>query len=176
MGASRVPAAAPTRRVSRAQAVPRRTPARGQEKRDAARKGASDRLAFLRGLREIDAVSVLSRFRVPIAVVAVTLFVLVSVYPPAQDLYRAWRDQGVQQETLDGLNASIEEYRGDIDRLQTREGIEDEARKRGYVGEGEVGVVLEGSPEETEGDAGDNGQELPWYVTLGDVVFQYEVK
>ena len=120
--------------------------------------------------------SVLSRFRVPIVVVTVTLFVLVSVYPPAQDLYRAWRDQGVQQETLDGLNASIEEYRGDIDRLQTREGIEDEARKRGYVGEGEVGVVLEGSPEETEGDAGDNGQELPWYVTLGDVVFQYEVK
>ena len=120
--------------------------------------------------------SVLSRFRVPIVVVAVTLFVLVSVYPPAQDLYRAWREQGVQQETLDGLNASIEEYRGDIDRLQTREGIEDEARKRGYVGEGEVGVVLEGSPEKTEGNAGDDGQELPWYVTLGDVVFQYEVK
>lgn len=176
MGASRASAAAPRRRVSRAQAAPRRASAQGRERRGAARKGVSDRLAFLRGIQEFDAASLLSRFRMPIIVVAVTLFVLVSIYPPAQDLYRAWRDQGAQQETLDGLNASIEEYQGDIDRLQTREGIEDEARKRGYVSEGEVGVVLEGSPEKTEGDAGEDVQALPWYVALGDVVFQYEGK
>lgn len=176
MGASRASAAAPRRRVSRAQAAPRRTPARGQEKKGAARKGASDRLAFLRGIQEIDAAGLLSRFRVPIAVAAVTLFVLVSIYPPAQGLYRAWRDQGVQQETLDGLNASIEEYQGDISRLQTREGIEDEARRRGFVDEGEVGVVLEGAPEESDDAPANEGEALPWYVALGDVVFQYEVK
>ena len=117
-----------------------------------------------------------SKLRVPIIVAVVILVVLVTLYSPAKDLYCAMREQSANQLVLDDLNASIDEYQGDIDRLQTEEGIEDEARKRGYVGEGEVGVVLEGSPEKTEGDAGDDGQELPWYVTLGDVVFQYEVK
>lgn len=176
MGASRVPAATSARRASRSQAASKRVSAQGRERRGAARKGASGRLAFLRDIQELDAASLLSRFRVPVIVVAVTLFALVSIYPPAQDLYRAWRDQGARQETLDGLNASIEEYQGDIDRLQTREGIEDEARKRGYVSEGEVGVVLEGLPEETEDAAGEDVQALPWYVALGDVVFQYEGK
>lgn len=174
MGASRVPAAVSARRAARAQAAPRRASAQGRERRGAARKGASDRLAFLRGIQELDAASLLSRFRMPIIVVAVTLFALVSIYPPAQDLYRAWRDQGAQQETLDGLNASIEEYQGDIGRLQTREGIEDEARKRGYVSEGEVGVVLEGSPEETDDAPANEGEALPWYVVIGDLVFQYK--
>ena len=174
-GARRSSAGEPARRAPRAQGTPRRGRTQGAEKRGVAHRGASDRLAFLRGIQEIDAPTLLSRFRVPIVVAAVVLFVIISIYPPAQSLYRAWRDQGVRQETLDGLNASIEEYQGDIERLQSREGIEDEARKRGYVGEGEVGVTLEGVPEQTDDAAGDDDRELPWYVSLGDVVFQYEV-
>ena len=99
------------------------------------------------------------------------LIVLVTLYGPAQGLYAAWREQMLNQATLDGLTASIDEYQHDIDQLQTREGIEDEARKRGYVTEGESGVTAVGLPEE-EGDEQPE-QSLPWYLSLGDFVFQY---
>lgn len=179
MGARPASAGAPGRRVSRAQGAARRAPGRRAEKDAPARGDAGRRPSgpsLLRGVREVDASGLLSRLRAPIVIAAVVLFVLVSVYPPAQGLYRAWRDQGVKQETLDGLNASIEEYQGDISRLQTREGIEDEARRRGFVDEGEVGVVLEGAPEESDDAPANEGEALPWYVALGDVVFQYEGK
>ena len=103
--------------------------------------------------------------------VGVALVVLVALYGPARDLYCAWRLQDGKQETLDGLNQSIDEYQQDIDRLQTREGIEDEARKRGYVEDGEVGVTAVGLPEDEQ--TNDEDQELPWYLALGDFVFQY---
>ena len=116
-------------------------------------------------------VSDASKARVPVLVAVVVLVVLVSLYGPAQGLYSAWREQALNQETLDGLNASIEEYQHDIDQLQTREGIEDEARKRGYVTEGESGVTAVGLPE--EGQEEEVEQALPWYLALGDFVFQY---
>ena len=121
--------------------------------------------------RASDALDSLGNAAVPLAVVAVTLVVLVALYGPARGLYCAWRDQGIKQETLDGLNESIDEYQGDIDRLQTREGIEDEARKRGYVNEGESGVKAVGLPEDD--DAAPESEELPWYLSLGDFVFRY---
>ena len=65
-----------------------------------------------------------------------------------------------------------DEYQQDIDRLQTREGIEDEARKRGYVSEGETGVIAEGLPEDQEAE--EAPAELPWYLAVGDFVFQYK--
>lgn len=182
MGVRPAPAAAPNGRASRArssrsQGAARRTSSRGAERGVPGRAKAAGRPSVLDGLGSVDASSLLSRFRVPIVVVAVALFVLVSLYPPVQELYCAWRDQGVQQQTLEGLNASIEEYQGDISRLQTREGIEDEARRRGFVDEGEVGVVLEGDEPEEKSDATEvQDQALPWYVTLGDVIFQYEGK
>lgn len=112
------------------------------------------------------------RLRVPLVVAAVVLVVLVTLYGPAQGLYQAWRDQGINQQTLDELNASIDEYQSDIDRLQTREGIEDEARRRGYVEQGESGVTAVGLPDES--DQGSEEQSLPWYLALGDFVFQYQ--
>lgn len=107
-----------------------------------------------------------------LACVGIVLVVLVALYGPARDLYCAWRLQDGKQETLDGLNQSIDEYQQDIDRLQTREGIEDEARKRGYVSEGETGVIAEGLPEDQEAE--EAPVELPWYLAVGDFVFQYK--
>lgn len=112
------------------------------------------------------------RARVPLIALAIVAVVLVTLYGPAKDLYCAWREQGASQQTLDELNASIDEYQSDIDRLQTREGIEDEARKRGYVEEGESGVTATGLPEEGGEDVAE--ESLPWYLSLGDVVFQYQ--
>lgn len=117
-------------------------------------------------------VSDASRLRVPLIVAGVVLLVVVALYAPVQGLYCAWRDQGVRQATLDELNADIEEYQGDIDRLQSREGIEDEARRRGYVSTGETDVIVEGLPEAQDGE-GEVAPERPWYVVVGDFIFQY---
>lgn len=112
-----------------------------------------------------------SKLRVPIIVAVVILVVLVTLYSPAKDLYCAMREQSANQLVLDDLNASIDEYQGDIDRLQTEEGIEDEARRRGYVTEGESGVTAVGLPEDDDEEVVE--EELPWYLSLGDFVFQY---
>ncbi len=115
-------------------------------------------------------------FRVLVVAVVVLLALIVTMYGPAQTYYKAWRSGLELQSQLDELNASNEQYKSDIQSLQTREGIEDEARKRGYVSEGETKVVVEGTSENDEGtDAGtsDSASELPWYIQLGDTVFHY---
>lgn len=149
-----------------AQSSPRRAVA-AQATRGKAPSRAGSALDRARGLA-----AAAGRLRVPLVVAAVVLVVLVTLYGPAQGLYQAWRDQGINQQTLDELNASIDEYQSDIDRLQTREGIEDEARRRGYVEQGESGVTAVGLPDES--DQGSEEQSLPWYLALGDFVFQYQ--
>lgn len=132
----------------------------GQRARDAAR-GASERLGGL------------GRWRVPLIALAVAAVVALALYEPARGLYSAWRTQGIREAQLEQLNESNEEYRSDIDRLQSREGIEEEARKRGYVTEGETSVIVEGLPEDDSSSA-DDAAENPWYIGLLDTIFRYE--
>lgn len=149
-----------------------RRPARGGvSRRKPARAPKAPSSLSSAGERAAGLLDRIGAMRVPLVITAIALAVFVALYFPAQDLYCAWREQGSKQATLEQLNESIEEYQGDIDRLQTREGIEDEARKRGYVEDGEVGVTAVGLPEDEQTD--DKDQALPWYLSLGDLVFQY---
>lgn len=113
------------------------------------------------------------RFRVALIVLVALLVVGGALYAPAQDLYCAWREQEAHAQQLESLNEDISQYQGDIERLQTREGIEDEARKRGYVAEGETSLVVEGLPED-DGQDEDAAPDKPWYLALGDFIFQYQ--
>lgn len=115
-------------------------------------------------------------FRVIVIAVLALAALVVTMYGPAQTYYKAWRAGLDLQSQLDELNASNEQYKSDIQSLQTREGIEDEARRRGYVSSGETKVVVEGTSENAEGDSGSSSSaasDLPWYVELGDKVFHY---
>lgn len=115
-------------------------------------------------------------FRVIVVAVLALLALVVTMYGPAQTYYKAWRAGLDLQSQLDDLNASNEQYKSDIQSLQTREGIEDEARKRGYVSDGETKVVVEGTSENDESSdaaTSDTAPELPWYIELGDKVFHY---
>ena len=77
------------------------------------------------------------------------------------------------REELAELAKTNEQYQSDIDRLQSREGIEDEARRRGYVAEGESEIVVDGTlPTDADQD-GARDEGIPWYLALGDFVFQY---
>lgn len=100
-----------------------------------------------------------------------------AMYGPVQTYYRAWRAGQDLQAQLDELNASNEQYKDDIQALQTREGIEDEARRRGYVTNGETKVVVDGlndgSDDSSQSSDGDQQAQKPWYIELGDKVFHY---
>ncbi|MDO5107290.1 MAG: septum formation initiator family protein, partial [Coriobacteriaceae bacterium] len=113
------------------------------------------------------------RRRLVIALVVVAA-VLIMLYRPTRDLYIAWRTGYVLQERYDALAEENAELSEEVDRLMTREGIEDEARKRGYVMPGETSVKvegLEGEPAE-EPDEGTES-ELPWFIHVGDFIFFY---
>lgn len=95
------------------------------------------------------------------------------LYGPAATYYCAWRAGLDLQAQYDALAQSNDQIQQQNDALLTRKGIEEEARRRGYVGAGETGVVVEGLPDDSTSSA-DTTPEYPWYVGVGDVIFGYE--
>ncbi|MEQ2637323.1 FtsB family cell division protein [Paratractidigestivibacter faecalis] len=95
------------------------------------------------------------------------------LYGPTATYYRAWRAGLDLQAQYDALAQSNDRIQQQNDALLTREGIEEEARRRGYVGAGETGVVVEGLPDDSASSS-DATPEYPWYVGVGDVIFGYE--
>ena len=104
---------------------------------------------------------------------AVAAKAAVLLYGPAATYYRAWRAGLDLQAQYDALAQSNDQIQQQNDALLTREGIEEEARRRGYVGAGETGVVVEGLPDDSASSS-DATPEYPWYVGVGDVIFGYE--
>jgi cell division protein FtsB len=110
---------------------------------------------------------------------AVILVTVVALYGPACDYYAAWRVSLDLQATYDATIQSNEELTGEVQNLTTTEGIQDEARERGYVSEGETGVVVEGLEEDddsaqTMGSGTSVTADVPWYIHVADVIFGYE--
>lgn len=176
------------RTTARASAkAPRRSAAASRTSRDQARSsraekdgrnaGSARKERASRGprLTRADVADFASRHRLPLAVVLVALVLVAALYGPTCDLYRAWRTTSTREAELSQIEDSNDAYQAEIDRLQTREGIEDEARRRGYVADGETSVVVEGL-EETSDDADATTDDTPWYLRLGDTIFGYEAE
>lgn len=106
------------------------------------------------------------------------LLVVWFLYPPVRSLYVANRQQEVLAMELDTLEERNEELMEDIEGLQTREGIEQEARELGYVSPGEVAVEVEGleEPEEqsVDDDVVPDDSTWPWYVRVADFLFGFD--
>lgn len=116
-----------------------------------------------------------------ITIVAIIAIALVAIAGPARTYYHAWRDSGVLQVEYEVLQKQNAELDHELNRLQTLEGIEDEARSRGYVYPNEEALVVEGIEEEQIADPAEVQQAidayeegLPWYVHWLDTVFGYE--
>ena len=124
----------------------------------------------------LDAAGLLARFRVPIIVAVALLVVVVALYGPSCDLYRQWRLESARSQTLSELTQANEEVQGDIDNLTTEEGIKDEARRRGYVEEGEKSVVVDGLTEgdDSSDEPAEQAPAEPWYLGVTDFIFGYE--
>lgn len=112
---------------------------------------------------------------------AALVIAIFMIYPPARDYYVAWRTQSELQATYDAVSADNSALQSDVDRLQSREGIEDEARKHGYAYEGENTLDVQGlsgddsnqGSNPLDGEVQAEQTDLPWYVRLGDIVFFY---
>jgi len=111
----------------------------------------------------------------------VVLLVAAFLYVPLRNLYLAKRTELVlqsQYQTLTQINEGIE---ADLASLQSEEGLENEARRRGYVEEGEIAINLEGldfedetaTDSEVDSSYGADSFVAPWYVHVLDVLFVY---
>lgn len=116
-----------------------------------------------------------------VVVLAVIALTIAALFNPVRDLYLANRRLDTLQEYYDALLAQNDEIRHELEVLQTREGIENEARARGYVEPGETKVVVEGLPEsEYQGAAAyaitdiELPDNRPWYVRVLDELFGYD--
>lgn len=138
----------------------------------------------------------LSRFHAPsfalpdISVPVIPTWVLLVVgvvialsvmFGPARNYYLAWREAGVLAAKYEVLAAQNEELNHEIDRLQSLEGIEDEARHRGYVYPDEEALVVEGVEDELVADPAlvdaaveEHEQSMPWFVGALDALFGYK--
>ena len=85
------------------------------------------------------------------AVAACVALAFVIVYPAARDYYVTLRATAQQQAEYDALVARHDYVQGEVDRLSTDEGIEDEASKElGWVKEGENAVYVNGLEDSEE--------------------------
>ena len=115
----------------------------------------------------------LKSYKRPLIVLAVILVVVAALYAPARTYYSAWRTNGILQSSKDAIDQSNSAYESDNSRLMSSEGIQDEARKRGYVSEGETGVKVEGL-DESSSSSDSSSDSDPWYITVLDFVFSYQ--
>ena len=95
---------------------------------------------------------------------------------PLRTYYCAVRDQQIYRAELAAVEQHNQELSDAVTTLQTREGIEDAARKRGYVGEGETSVEMQGVDPEKEVSGSKVKTTLPpnpWYIDVLDGLFGY---
>lgn len=114
---------------------------------------------------------------------ATVLVAVAMLYPPARAYYAAVRVNSVLSSQLSDVNASNDSLQSDVSSLMTKEGIEDEARRRGYVSKGDTAVDMSrvsdsgGATSDqasaTSDDTASSAAE-PWYLSALDALFGYD--
>lgn len=148
--------------------------------------GTTTRASSRRTSRERDASAVargLSAPSLPILfLVAISVALGVMIFMgPAREYYASWRDEGILEAQYKVASEQYSDLQHDIERLQTVEGIEDLARKRGYAYPDEEALVVQELEEQEfvgtvslEDAVKEHEANLPWYVGVLDVVFDYQ--
>lgn len=121
----------------------------------------------------------------PAALVAVAavIFLFIMLYPPTCSFYAALRTNQTLSAQLSDVTAERDELQSDVDKLTSEDGIKDEARRRGYVDEGDTAVDMEGIEDSgsatsdttvLEDKQAQEEQETPWYIQALDFIFRYD--
>ena len=111
-------------------------------------------------------------------VLAVVLAVAAALYGPAQRYYVSMRTTQDLQVKYAALKSQNKDLKSDVDTLMSKEGIEDQARKNGYVYPGEKGVEVKGLKEDGKDPSAaiTYKDDRAWYTKVLDVLFGYDRK
>lgn len=151
-------------------------PARDRVSRDAQDTRAQAPRRTMRG-RLQRVIGLLGAHQRALVVVLAIAAALGMVYVPLRDYYDARRTGEDLQARYDALNAANDELAAERDRLMTPEGIQDEARERGYVSEGETSVVVSGLPVGEQADPSARKayeDKRPALTKVLDLLFAYD--
>ena len=102
----------------------------------------------------------------------VVIFLLVGLYPPIRGYYHAVREHDellLNQQKLEDDQKRLE---SEVQGLQTKEGIIDEAHKQGLVSGNEESARVEGLDKKKDENTVQH-PDYPWYIKVGDFVFGF---
>ncbi|NMF26571.1 hypothetical protein HF885_09065 [Olsenella umbonata] len=111
-------------------------------------------------------------------VLAVVVAVVAALYGPAQRYYVSMRTTQDLQVKYAALKSQNKDLKSDVDTLMSKEGIEDQARKNGYVYPGEKGVEVKGLKEDGKDPSAaiTYKDDRAWYTKVLDALFGYDRK
>ena len=107
-----------------------------------------------------------------VAFLGVIIFLLVGLYPPIRGYYHAVREHDELLLNQQKLEEDQKRLESEVQGLQTKEGIIDEAHKQGLVSGGEESARVEGLDKNKDENTVQR-PEYPWYIKVGDFVFGF---
>ena len=102
----------------------------------------------------------------------VVIFLLVGLYPPIRGYYHAVREHDELLLNQQKLEEDQKRLESEVQGLQTKEGIIDEAHKQGLVFGGEESAQVEGLDKKKDENTVQR-PDYPWYIKVGDFVFGF---
>ena len=102
----------------------------------------------------------------------VVIFLLVGLFPPIRGYYHAVREHDELLLNQQKLEEDQKRLESEVQGLQTKEGIIDEAHKQGLVSGGEESARVEGLDKKKDENTVQR-PDYPWYIKVGDFVFGF---
>ena len=102
----------------------------------------------------------------------IVIFLLVGLYPPIRGYYHAVREHDELLLNQQKLEEDQKRLESEVQGLQTKEGIIDEAHKQGLVSGGEESARVEGLDKKKDENTVQR-PDYPWYIKVGDFVFGF---
>lgn len=102
----------------------------------------------------------------------VVIFLLVGLYPPIRGYYHAVREHDELLLNQQKLEEDQKRLESEVQGLQTKEGIIDEAHKQGLVSGNEESARVEGLDKKKDENTVQH-PDYPWYIKVGDFVFGF---
>ena len=107
-----------------------------------------------------------------VVILGVVIFLLVGLYPPIRGYYHAVREHDELLLNQQKLEEDQKRLESEVQGLQTKEGIIDEAHKQGLVSGDEESARVEGLDKKKDENTVQH-PDYPWYIKVGDFVFGF---
>ena len=107
-----------------------------------------------------------------VAFLGIVIFLIVGLYSPVRGYYHAVREHDELLFNQQKLEEETKRLLQDVQRLQTKEGIIDEAHKQGMVSKDEESVRVEGLEKKKDENTAQH-PDYPWYIKVGDFIFGF---